>query len=196
MKPRFFRTAADFRRWLEQHAAQSTALLVGYHKVGSGKPGMTWSQSVDQALCFGWIDGVRRNLDATRYTIRFTPRKPRSIWSEINIARVAQLRKQGHMQPAGLAAFEARRANRSGVYSYEQRPDDLPEPYSTQLRRAPRAFEFFAAQAPSYRRAAIWWVISAKQEATRLRRLDILSADSENGRRIKQFIRRAPAKRA
>jgi uncharacterized protein YdeI (YjbR/CyaY-like superfamily) len=192
MQPRFFRSATDFRHWLEKRAAESQELLVGYYKVGSGKPSMTWPQSVDQALCFGWIDGVRRNLDETRYTIRFTPRKPRSVWSEVNIKRVAELSRQGLMQPAGLEAFEARRENRSGVYSYEKRPAQLPGPYAGRLQAVPRAREFFADQAPSYRRAAIWWVISARQEATRLRRLGILISDSEQGRRIKQFVRKAP----
>jgi uncharacterized protein YdeI (YjbR/CyaY-like superfamily) len=192
MKPCFFRSPTDFRRWLEQHAAKSRELLVGFYKVGSGKPSMTWPQSVDQALCFGWIDGVRRNLDVTRYTIRFTPRKPRSVWSAVNIRRVAELRELGLMQPPGLEAFEARRENRSGIYSYEKRPARLPEPYAGELKAVPRAFEFFAGQAPSYRRAAIWWVISARQEATRLRRLGLLISDSEHGRRISQFVRKAP----
>jgi uncharacterized protein YdeI (YjbR/CyaY-like superfamily) len=216
MKPIYFSSATDWRRWLEKNSGRCEELLVGYFKLrarrpragraAAGKAGsgalaageaateqavMTWPESVDQALCFGWIDGRRKSVDAMRYTIRFSPRKSASVWSTVNIRRVAELQRQGLMQPAGLAAFEARRENRSGVYSYEQRPAELPKAYALQLARVPPANEFFAAQAPSYRRAAIWWVISAKQEATRLRRLGTLIADSQHGRQLKQFIRKA-----
>jgi uncharacterized protein YdeI (YjbR/CyaY-like superfamily) len=199
-KPRFFRSASDFRLWLQKNSARAEALLVGYYKVGTNRrkaatgeagqpsrPSLTWPESVEQALCFGWIDGRRKSLDATRYIIRFSPRKRGSIWSAVNIRRVAELRRLGLMQPAGLAAFAARRENRSGVYSYEQRPEQLPRAYASQLDQAPRAQAFFAAQPPSYQRAAIWWVISAKQEATRMRRLARLISDSRRGQRLKQF---------
>src|SRR3954470_11334903 len=135
MKPTFFPTPAAFREWLQRHHAAADALLIGYYKVGSGKPSMTWPESVDEALCFGWIDGVRKSLDASRYTIRFTPRKPGSVWSSVNIKRAQALIDDGRMQPAGLRAFEARRENRSGVYSYEQRRVDLEEPYQGLLKK-------------------------------------------------------------
>jgi uncharacterized protein YdeI (YjbR/CyaY-like superfamily) len=192
MKPRFFRSAAEMRRWLEKHSDSAQELWLGYHKRASGKPSVTWPESVDHALCFGWIDGLRKNIDATRYMIRFTPRKPSSTWSAVNIKRVEILRGQRLMRPAGLKAFSARRENRSGIYSYEQRPEVLPAPYAARLKKRPQAFAFFAAQPPSYRRAAIWWVVSAKQEATRLRRLEQLIEDSAHARRLKQFTARAP----
>jgi len=187
MKPRFFRSGKHFRVWLERHAASATELWLGYHKRGSDKASVTWPESVDHALCFGWIDGVRKNIDATSYVIRFTPRKLNSTWSAVNIKRVAALRKQGLMQPAGLAAFGARRVQRSGIYSYEQRSMELAEPYAGVLKKSAVASAFFAAQPASYRRAAIWWVTSAKQESTRLRRLDHLIRDSQRKRRLERF---------
>jgi uncharacterized protein YdeI (YjbR/CyaY-like superfamily) len=187
MKPRFFRSADDFRAWLEKHAASSTELWLGYRKRGSDKASVTWPESVDHALCFGWIDGVRKNIDATSYVIRFTPRKSSSTWSAVNIKRVAALRKQGLMQPAGLAAFGARREKRSSIYSYEQRAVEMAEPYAGMLKRSAAANAFFAAQPASYRKAAIWWVSSAKQESTRLRRLDQLITDSQRQRRLERF---------
>src|SRR4051812_689591 len=159
--PRYFRTSADFRAWLDTHHAHATELLVGFYKKGSGRPSMTWPESVDEALCFGWIDGLRRFLDDASYTIRFTPRKPRSTWSAINIARVAVLTAEGRMQPAGLGAFEARTENRSGIYAYEQRSVDLPDPYLSAMRENEAAWTYFHAQPTSYRKAAIWWVVSA-----------------------------------
>lgn len=180
----FFDSPAAFRRWLARHHASATELQVGYWKKGSGHPSLTWPESVDEALCFGWIDGVRHAVDAERYTIRFTPRRPGSTWSAINIRRVAELTEAGRMKPAGLKAFAARQEQRSGTYSYEQRSPDLPEPYARLFRRHKAAWAFYQAQPPSYRKAANWWVVSAKQEATRLKRLDTLIADSAAGRRI------------
>jgi uncharacterized protein YdeI (YjbR/CyaY-like superfamily) len=190
MDAKFFRAAADFRRWLAKNSTSETELWVGYFKSGSGTPSVTWPESVDHALCYGWIDGIRKSIDETRYMIRFTPRKPNSTWSAVNIERVGVLRELGLMQLAGMAAFGARRANRSGIYSYEQRPADLPNQYAAVLKKRTRAYKFFSAQPPSYRKAAIWWVVSAKQEATRLRRLEQLINDSELERRIKQFVAR------
>jgi uncharacterized protein YdeI (YjbR/CyaY-like superfamily) len=187
-KPRFFADAAAFGKWLKQNHARAESLLVGFHKVGSGKPSMTWPQSVDEALCWGWIDGVRRRIDDERYCIRFTPRKKGSTWSTINIKRVEALSGEGRMQPAGLKAFEGRRESRSGQYSYEQRPGDLPEPYAAMLAKNTKARKFFDSQIPSYRRAAIWWVISAKQEDTRVRRLKQLVQLSAKGKWIPQFL--------
>jgi uncharacterized protein YdeI (YjbR/CyaY-like superfamily) len=188
MKATFFRSGADFRRWLEEHSASSTELWVGYFKAGSGKASVTWPESVDHALCYGWIDGVRKRIDAGRYTIRFTPRKPTSTWSAVNIKRVEILMEQGLMRSPGLAAYRKRRENRSGIYSYERRPSQLPPPYYSILENNAAALEFFSAQPASYRRAGIWWVVSAKKEETRMRRLKQLIADSSTGKRIKQFL--------
>jgi uncharacterized protein YdeI (YjbR/CyaY-like superfamily) len=194
MKAKFFRTPADFRAWLEKHHARSSELLVGLYKRESGKPSITWRESVGEALCFGWIDGVRRRVDEASYTIRFTPRKPGSTWSTVNLKRVKSLVAAGRMQPAGSRAYEARRSDKSGVYSYEQRPEQLVPPYAGMLARHPAAKKFFAAQASSYRRAAIWWVISAKQEETRLRRAGTLIELSAQGKWIPQFLRK-PSRR-
>ena len=182
--PRFFRDAASLRRWFAAHRAEAPELLLGYWKVGSGKPSVSWPESVDEALCVGWIDGVRRRIDELSYTIRFTPRKSTSIWSAINIARVAALQTAGRMQPAGLAAFSTRRENRSGVYSFEQGAIELPETYTALLRADPAAWADFQARPPSYRKAAMWWIVSAKQEATRLRRLRVLIDCGARGAKI------------
>jgi uncharacterized protein YdeI (YjbR/CyaY-like superfamily) len=190
VKPSFFRSPAAFRKWLQQHHATKQELLVGFYKTDSGRPSITWPESVDEALCFGWIDGVRKRVDDLSYTIRFTPRKPTSTWSSINIKRVAALIAEERMTPPGLKAYAARRENKSGIYSYEQRPDTLVEPYAAQLARKAPAARFFAQQAPSYRRAAIWWVISAKKEETRLKRARTLIELSGKGELIPQFTRR------
>lgn len=187
MKPTFFKSPPAFRKWLEAHHASMDELWVGYYKKVSGKPGITWPESVDEALCFGWIDGIRKSLDEISYTIRFTPRKPRSIWSAVNIKRANELIEQGRMKPVGLAAFQARKENRSGIYSYEQRGDQLVEPYKGRLMQNKAAWAFFEAQPPSYRKAANWWVVSAKKEETRLSRLDKLIQDSAEGRRLAQL---------
>ena len=190
MRPRLFRTAAALRAWLGAHHAQAPGLLVGFYKKSGGRESLTWPQAVDEALSFGWIDGVRGSLDAQRYCIRFTPRRAGSIWSAVNVRKATALVACGRMQPAGMAAFRARRANRSAGYSYEQRPKDLSEPYAGQLRRNAVAAHFFLAQSPSYRRAATWWVISAKQEATRLRRSAQLITHCARGEAIPQLRRR------
>ena len=195
MKAKFFRTPAEFRRWLERHHARARELLVGFYKVGSGRPSITWPEAVDQALCFGWIDGIRRRMDGASYTIRFTPRRPGSIWSAVNLRRARALAAEGRMAAAGLRAFKARRANRSGQYSYEQRPATLVAPYSGMLRRNARARRFFEAQTPSYLRAATWWVLSAKREDTRLKRAQTLIELSARGQLIPQFLRRPAAPR-
>jgi uncharacterized protein YdeI (YjbR/CyaY-like superfamily) len=180
----FFRTPADLRKWFQKHHATEAELRVGYYKVGSGKSSITWPESVDEALCVGWIDGVRHSIDAESYTIRFTPRKAVSTWSAVNIRRVQVLVAEKRMQPAGLEAFEGRRENRSGIYAYEQRPTELDEPYRTQMKSNTPAWTFFQAQPPSYRKTLIWWVISAKQEETRLKRLKTLMEACERGRRL------------
>ncbi len=180
----FFRSPAAFRRWLQKHHAMTGELVVGYYKKDSGKASITWPESVDEALCVGWIDGIRRSLDESSYSIRFTPRKPQSTWSVINIRRVQVLSLEGRMLPAGLKAFEARRENRSGIYSYEQRGEQLVEPYARIFIRNKVAWDFFQAQPPGYRKQANWWVVSAKKEATRLKRLQQLIEASERGRRL------------
>jgi uncharacterized protein YdeI (YjbR/CyaY-like superfamily) len=186
----FFRTPAEWRAWLEAHAAHETAVWVGFHKRGSGEAGMTWPESVDQALCFGWIDGRRQSIDRSRYRIRFSPRKAGSIWSTVNVARVQELGAQGRMLPAGLEAFARRREDRSGVYSHEQAGEPVLEAAQEALFREQReAWDFFSAQAPSYRKAALWWVVNAKRAETRARRLATLIDDSAARRRVAHLQR-------
>lgn len=193
--PRFFATPAKLREWLEKHHASETELLVGFYKRESGRPSITWPESVDEALSFGWIDGIRRRIDDESYSIRFTPRKPTSTWSAINIARVSELTRLGRMRPAGLAAFEARTAARSGIYAYENRHAAvLPPEMDAPFRANRKAWTFFDAQPAWYRKTAIWWVVSAKRAETRQRRLATLIADSEAGRTLKQLTRTPPAR--
>jgi uncharacterized protein YdeI (YjbR/CyaY-like superfamily) len=176
MKLKFFPTPAAFRNWLAKNHATATELQVGYYKKHTEKPSITWPESVDQALCYGWIDGIRRRVDDSAYTIRFTPRKRGSIWSSVNIARAKALIAAGQMQPAGLTAFKAKKENKSGIYSYEQREVDLPGPYARLLKKNKAAWTFFQAQSPSYRKQLFWYVVSAKTEATRLKRLEAAMA--------------------
>jgi uncharacterized protein YdeI (YjbR/CyaY-like superfamily) len=194
VRPVFFPAPADLQRWFTENHATAAELWVGFYKRGSGISSVTWPESVDEALCVGWIDGIRRSLDGARYVIRFTPRKAGSIWSAINVRRAQALASEKRMGPAGLAAFAARRANKVGVYSYEQRPSTLPAPHRGLLRKNPKAWAFFEAQPGSYKRAAIWWVVSAKREETRAKRVKRLIALSARGRRIPQFTRRYPSK--
>jgi uncharacterized protein YdeI (YjbR/CyaY-like superfamily) len=185
MEPTFFATPAKFRAWLEKYHDTAPELLVGFYKKGSGRPSITWPEAVDQALCFGWIDGVRRSLDDERYVNRFTPRKPRSNWSARNIKRVRELIDLGLMHPAGMGAFEARSDDRSAVYSYEQRHSvKLDEAYERRFRRNKKAWQYFTSTSPSYRTTAVYWVMSAKKEETRERRLARLIGDSAHGRTV------------
>jgi len=191
MKPRFFATPALFRAWLEEHHATKTELVVGFRKKASGKPSITWPQSVDEALCFGWIDGVRKSIDADSYTIRFTPRRPTSIWSAVNVARVGELAKAGRMAKAGLDAFALRTPERTGVYSFERNAAAvLPADDEAKLRANARAARYFDAQPPWYRRTATHWVISAKRPETRQRRLAQLIACSAAGRPVPPLVPR------
>jgi uncharacterized protein YdeI (YjbR/CyaY-like superfamily) len=190
---RFFASPDEFRAWLEQHHEGETEVWVGYWRAATGKGGLTWPQAVDEALCFGWIDGIRKSVDDESYAQRFTPRTKRSTWSAVNIRRAQELIELGRMAPAGLRAFEARRENRSGVYSYEQRSVDLPEPYAAQLNANRKARDFFESRPASYRKAAMWWVVSAKKEETRQRRLATLIDDSAHGRTIAPLTRPAKA---
>lgn len=186
---KFFPTPSDFRAWLHANKAAAAELWVGFHKRGAGKPSMTWPESVDEALCVGWIDGVRKSIDELSYKIRFTRRRPSSTWSAVNIRKANALIAARRMSAAGLAAFQARTEKKSGTYSYEQRSAALPEPYARILRRNAAARKFFASQPPWYRKTACWWVVSAKKEETRLRRLKQLIADSARGERIGQLQR-------
>jgi uncharacterized protein YdeI (YjbR/CyaY-like superfamily) len=184
-EPRFFAIPDEFRAWLEKHHASATELVVGFHKKHTGRASMTWTESVREALCYGWIDGIRRSLGDDSYTIRFTPRKPGSNWSSLNVRHVEELIREGRMAPAGLAAFEARRPDRTGVYSFEQRHSArLEAAQEKQFRANSGAWEFFESQAPWYRRTAVYWVVSAKREETRSRRLAQLIEDSAAGRRL------------
>lgn len=178
MKATFFPTQDKFRQWLKQHHKKETELIVGYYKVGSGKPSMTWSQSVDQALCFGWIDGIRRSLDDESYCIRFTPRKSTSIWSAINIKKIEELTRQGLMQPAGLTSFENRKENKSRIYSFENEEVKFPTALEKQFKANKKAWKYFQSLAVSYRKTSLHWVMSAKQEITRIKRLNLLIAES------------------
>jgi uncharacterized protein YdeI (YjbR/CyaY-like superfamily) len=184
MKVRFFRTPAELRAWFDRHYATEQELWVGFYRKQSGKPTLTWSESVDEALCVGWIDGIRKKHDEHSYTIRFTPRRKGSTWSAVNIRKVAALTKQKRMRPAGLKAFEARLPNKSGIYSYEQRTPELDEPYRGTFRKNATAWSFFEAQPPGYRKLVIWWIVSARKEDTRLARLRKLMAACEKQKRL------------
>jgi uncharacterized protein YdeI (YjbR/CyaY-like superfamily) len=188
-KPIFFESPQAFYDWLEEHHETESEVYVGFYKTHTGKRAMTWSESVDQALCFGWIDGRVNTIDEDRYMQRFTPRRPGSNWSKINVEKVAKLKKAGLMRPAGLAAFEKRTPERTGVYSYEDAANGLPPEYDELLRANPAAAEYFDSRPPSYRRTAIYLVMDAKREETRRRRLEQLIEDSANGRDIKQLRR-------
>jgi uncharacterized protein YdeI (YjbR/CyaY-like superfamily) len=168
----FFSSPVKFRKWFEKHHKKETELIVGFYKVGGEKPSITWSQSVDQALCFGWIDGVRKSIDKESYCIRFTPRRSTSIWSAINIRKVEELSKAGLMKPEGQKAFELRTENKSRIYSHEKEPVDLAPNFKRQFKKNKLAWDFFAGQAPSYRKVMIHWIMTAKQEKTRLSRLE------------------------
>lgn len=182
--PQFFPTPAAFRAWLKKHHQTADELIVGFYKKGSGKPSIDWPQSVDEALCFGWIDGIRRSLGDDAYTIRFTPRRKGSNWSAINIARMAELTKLKRVQPAGLAAFALREEAKSRIYHYEQKDEPVFDPaLATTFKANKKAWAFFCGLPPAYRKGETRWVHSAKQETTRLRRLDKLMAACQSGRR-------------
>jgi uncharacterized protein YdeI (YjbR/CyaY-like superfamily) len=184
MKPTFFKSGAEFRAWLERHHRDATELLLGFYKKGSGKKGITYQEALDEALAFGWIDGVRRALDADRYSIRFTPRRPRSIWSAVNIKRVGELTDAGRMADAGLAAFSTRDEKRSAIYAYERAAVELDTESAKQFEADEKAWAFYRAQAPWYRRTSTNWVVSAKRPETRARRLATLIAYSHDEERL------------
>jgi uncharacterized protein YdeI (YjbR/CyaY-like superfamily) len=190
-EPIFFSSPEEFRAWLEEHHGSDTEVWVGYWKKATGRPSLSWSQAVDEALCFGWIDGVVKRIDERRHVQRFTPRRATSTWSAVNIAKVGQLRATGRMRPAGEAAFARRREYRTAIYSYEQRDGLVLEPvHESRFKANSPAWEYWMSRPPSYRRAAIWWVVSAKKPETRERRIATLIEDSAAGRPIKPLIPR------
>jgi uncharacterized protein YdeI (YjbR/CyaY-like superfamily) len=183
--PRFFATPDEFRAWLEENHDSESEVVVGFHKKHTGLPSLTWTESVREALCFGWIDGVRRRIDHDSYSIRFTPRRPGSNWSVLNVRHVEELTRAGRMHTAGIKAFEARTTEKTGVYTYENRHEaELSPEHEEQFRANEQAWEFFQEQPPGYRQTAIFWVVSAKREETRARRLGTLIDDSAQQRRI------------
>ncbi len=185
MQPRFFARPADFRRWLERNAATASELVVGFHKVGSGRPSISWPESVDEALCFGWIDGVRKRIDDQSYLIRFTPRRVDSIWSAVNVAKAESLLTQGRMQPAGLVAYQRRTEARTRVYSYEQVDDvQLTDEELRRFRRDKAAWRYFESAPAGYRRTVLHRITAAKRPETRARRLEQLIAACAGGKRL------------
>jgi len=187
---KFFKSDKELRKWFITNHKKRDELWIGYYKKSSGKQGVTYSQAVDEALCFGWIDGIAKGIDEHKYCQRFTPRRPKSIWSNVNINKAAALIKSGKMMPEGLKKFSERDEKRSRVYSFEQKSHKLPAAYEKKFKANKKAWVFFTKKMPPwYQRTAIWHIISAKQESTRLRRLDTLIADSEAGKTIKQLTR-------
>jgi uncharacterized protein YdeI (YjbR/CyaY-like superfamily) len=184
MKPRYFTSQADFRRWLETHHASESELLVGFYKKASGKGGLGYKEAVDEALCFGWIDGIKKRVDEASYTHRFSPRRPRSIWSAINLKRMKELIALGVVSTAGLETYEGRDPKRAGLYSFENRPQTFDAAIEKAFKANARAWTFFLAQPPGYRKVCTFFVMSAKKEETRLRRLEVLMKASSKGQRL------------
>lgn len=185
----FFVSPEEFRKWLEEHHDSRQQLWVGFHRTKSGRPSITWSEAVDEALTFGWIDGNRKSIDEGDYKIRFTPRRAGSVWSTVNLKRAEDLIEGGRMRRAGLEAFKVRKEAKTGLYAYETQPASLTEDEEKLFRANDRAWRFFESQSASYRRVCIWWVVSPKQEATRRRRLAMLIEDSENHLKSATFKR-------
>jgi uncharacterized protein YdeI (YjbR/CyaY-like superfamily) len=185
MKPVFFKKQADFRKWFEKNADTANQLLVGFYKVATGKPSITWSQSVDEALCFGWIDSIRNSIDDESYSIRFTPRKPNSIWSAVNIKKVEELKKLGLIKPKGLELFDCKDENKLKTYSFERAVVEFSPEFEKNFKANKKAWKFFQQMPPSYKKPATNWVMSAKQESTKLSRLATLIKDSEEEKKIK-----------
>jgi uncharacterized protein YdeI (YjbR/CyaY-like superfamily) len=190
MAPVFFASPAEWRKWLEKHHNDQKEILVGFYKRDSGKPSITWPESVDAALCFGWIDGVRRRIDDVSYSIRFTPRKSHSIWSVVNIKRVAELTREGLMQPTGQKAFDARKEARSGIYAFEQKEVAFEPTQRKQFQNNEAAWNFFRKTSPTYQKTATWWVVSAKRKETKAKRLQQLMEASEQEQLLSRFVSR------
>jgi uncharacterized protein YdeI (YjbR/CyaY-like superfamily) len=199
LEPVFFDSPEEFRQWLEKEHPVATHLWVGFHKVHTGKPSLTWAQSVDQALCFGWIDGLRKSLGAEAYAIRFTPRRATSVWSNVNLRRVAELTQLGLMAAAGIAAFALRDPRRSGIYSFESKAAGKAIAFDAktekQFRARRKAWASFQTQPPGYRRVVTRWVMEAKRDETRARRLAQLIADSARGERLAMYTKYATVPR-
>lgn len=189
LKPKFFKTVESLHKWLKVNHKKKDELVIGFYKVSSGKKGLTPAEALDEMLCFGWIDGIRHKIDDESYKNRYTPRRPNSIWSQVNIKKVKELIKQGRMQPAGMEAYNSITAKRVNKYSFEQNEIKLSAENEKTFKKNKKAWEFFQSQPPSYRKPAVWWVVSAKQEETRKRRLDTLIKDSNEGLRIKELRR-------
>ncbi|MCE7067132.1 YdeI family protein [Dyadobacter sp. CY326] len=187
IEPLFFAKQSDFREWLEKNHDKETELFVGFYKVASGKPSMTWSQSVDEALCFGWIDAVRKSIDGESYMIRFTRRKSTSIWSNVNIKKIEELTAKGLMHPAGIEAFRHRTESKSGIYAFEKDEVSLPKEFEDEFKASQRAWAWFENMPASYRKHAIHWIMDAKQEVTRKSRLEELIRDRETGIKLKRY---------
>jgi len=194
MKPKFFSTRDEFREWLEQNHDKVSELLIGFHKKSSGKKSITYPEALDEALCYGWIDGVRKKLNETSYVQRFTPRKPTSIWSLINVRHVERLKKERRMQPPGLKAYALRDPKRTGIYSFENRPRELSPAYEKRFRQNKQAWKFFEEQAPYYKRLLIFRIMSAKKEETQIRRLEELIECSAKGHRLGLMTTKRPQK--
>ncbi|RFS14539.1 YdeI family protein [Emticicia sp. C21] len=184
MKPTFFPHQSDFRKWLAENHEKEKELIVGFYRVDSGKPSITWSQSVDEALCFGWIDGIRRSVDHESYCIRFTPRRPTSIWSTVNINKMEEMIPKGLVQKAGLLAYEKRKDHKSNIYTYEKEEAEFSPIIQATFKTNIQAWDFFQKQPPYYRKLMTGWIVTAKQEATRLSRLEKLIKASEEGKRL------------
>ena len=191
MNAQFFATADELRAWFHEHHETAPELFVGYWKKGTGGTGVSHPEAIEQALCFGWIDSVARRLDDRRYQVRFTPRRRSSVWSAVNVAKIAELTERGLMHPAGVRAFELRKPDQVAVYSYENPESAQFTAEQTALFRAnPAAWEWFSRQTPAYRRSATHWVVTAKRPETRARRLAQLIADSADGRKVPPLIPR------
>jgi uncharacterized protein YdeI (YjbR/CyaY-like superfamily) len=184
---RFFKSGSDFRRWLHEHHDNATEIWIGFYRKDSGKGGITYKEALDEALCYGWIDGIRKKLDDDSFTNRFTPRKKNSIWSNVNVEHVARLKREGRMMPAGVAAYNAKDEKRAGVYSFERERAELEPAMKKRFRQDLRAWKFFESQPPYYRRIAAWWIISAKRDETREKRLAQLIAVSGKEQRLAPF---------
>ena len=184
MNPVYFQDQNEFRKWLAKNHNRESEIIVGYYKTATGKPSLTWSESVDQALCYGWIDGIRRSIDEERYCIRFTPRKPTSIWSNVNINKVEELKKKGLMQESGLRVYNNRKDSKSSIYSFDKEAAKLDDDDERLFKSNQIAWDFFMKQAPSYRKTKIYWIMSARQEATRISRLNKLVQASEKHIRL------------
>lgn len=189
MKPIFFKNQSELRKWLEKNHLSEQELILGLYKKGTGKENVTWSQAVDEALCFGWIDGISRRIDEERWQIRLTPRKPNSIWSNVNINKIKVLTENGLMYPKGIEAFSERKEENSGIYAFETEEKQLTTEFEKQFKANTKAWDFFQSQPPGYKKTALHYVMTAKQEATRQKRIENLIADSEAGLRLKQLRR-------